>query len=62
MLIQTKIQISIPDYCPKCDHKLYHVNALDTEARIYLVWCPNYSCRYCVEYEKDNKGEIKICL
>ena len=54
--------LSIPICCPKCDHRLCHVNALDTEAKIYMVWCPESTCRYCVEYEKSGNGEIKKCL
>lgn len=62
MLIQKKLTVSISEYCPKCDHKLNHVNALDTEAKIYFCWCPNYKCRFCVEFEKKGSGEIIKCL
>ena len=62
MLIHKKPLISIPILCPKCNNKLHHVNALDTEAKIYMVFCLNYKCRYCVEYEKDVNGDIFICL
>jgi len=60
--ISNRVSLSIPDYCPKCGYKLYHVNALDTKAKIYMVWCPDSTCRYCVEYEKNDNGEIKKCL
>ena len=62
MLIQTEMLLSIPIHCPKCDHRLYHVNALDTKAKIYMIWCPESTCRYCVEYEKNGNGAIRKCL
>lgn len=60
--INTKIKISIPVYCPKCDHKLNHVNALDSKAKVYLVYCPNSGCRFAREFKKcPNCGEL-ICV
>ena len=67
MLINTKIQFSIPKYCPECETKntksiLHHVNALDTKAKIYMVFCSNPKCRFCREYKKcPNCGEL-LCL
>jgi len=60
--ISNRVSLSIPDYCPICDHKLNHVNALDTKARVYFVYCPNSGCRFAREYKKcPNCGEL-ICL
>jgi NAD-dependent DNA ligase len=60
-LLQEKSQqkhkeIKIPVYCPLCATKLHHVNALDTEAKIYMVYCLN--CRFCKEWDLIN-GELK---
>ena len=40
----------ILDYCPICGNKLNHVNAIETEARLYLVWCSNFNCRFVKDY------------
>ena len=29
----------IPDVCPKCGKKLVHVNAMDMECKLYVVYC-----------------------
>lgn len=50
------IEFRILPFCPKCGGALSHVNALDTEARLYLVWCPNFRCRFVREYTLE---EIK---
>lgn len=52
--IQTKIYMKIPQECPKCGNKLHHVNALDTKAQIYIVFCLNrpHKCKWCKEYTK----------
>lgn len=61
VLLRTKIQLSIPDYCPECKNSLHHVNALDTKAKIYMVFCKNLKCKYCREYKPcPNCGEL-IC-
>ena len=63
VLIKKNIQVSIPDYCPECGERLHHVNALDTRAKVYMVFCRNSkNCRYCREYKPcPNCGEL-ICL
>lgn len=64
-MVQTtkkKLELVIPNICPVCEFKLKHVNALDTEAEVYFVYCPNTGCRWCREYKKcPNCGEL-ICL
>ena len=60
--IQKNISLSIPDYCPKCNYRLCHVNALDTRAKVYFVYCPDSGCRWCREYKQcSNCGEL-ICI
>ena len=62
ILIKAKNQVSIPDYCPKCGERFYHVNALNTKARSYIIFCRNPKCRYCREFKPcPNCGEL-ICL
>lgn len=51
-------EIRIPVYCPLCASKLKHVNALDTECKIYFVWCPSNRCRFCLEWDLID-GELK---
>lgn len=51
-------EIKIPVYCPICASKLRNVNALDTEAEIYFVWCPNSNCKFCKEWDIID-GELK---
>jgi len=36
---------NIPKTCPKCGTELKYTDALK-ECNWYLVWCPNYKCRY----------------
>lgn len=61
-MMQIQKPISIPDYCPICDERLYHVNALDTKAKCYIVFCKNPKCRFCQEYKQcQNCGEL-VCL
>jgi len=43
---------NIPIYCPKCGSKLHVVNALQTEAKIIFIYCPNSKCRYAEEFEE----------
>jgi hypothetical protein len=43
---------NIPTVCPKCGSKLRIVNALQSEARIIFIYCPNSKCRYAEEYEE----------
>lgn len=63
VFIKTKILKSIPHYCPNCNGKLHHVNALDTKAQLYMVFCLNTNgkgklvCKYCQEWRK---GELEI--
>lgn len=59
MIIKTKIQTSIPSKCPKCNSELHHVNALDTRARVYMIFCRNTKCKYAREYKPcRNCGEL----
>ena len=63
--IQSRTIISIPLICPECEKKnviskLNHVNAIDTEARLYMVFCLNPKCRYCQDYIVNN-GDIIKC-
>jgi hypothetical protein len=51
-------EIEIPIFCPWCSTKLKHVNAIDTEAKIYFVYCPQPKCRYCKEWRLID-GKIK---
>lgn len=53
---------ALPDICPKCNCRLKHVNAIDTEAKTYFIYCPNSGCRYAVEYRicKSCGGWVKI--
>ena len=66
VLIPQFTKLGIPNLCPKCNGKLYHVNALDTKAKIYMVFCLNtnkrgkYVCKFCKEWrlnEFNNKLE-----
>ena len=51
--LQTKIyKPLIPSFCPKCESKLHHVNALDTNAEIYMIFCTNPKCKYCEDWRK----------
>lgn len=34
-------------FCPKCGEILDYVNALDTEAKFFMIWCRN--CDYVKE-------------
>jgi hypothetical protein len=43
---------NIPTICPRCGSKLRIVNALQTEARIIFIYCPNSKCRYAEEFEE----------
>ena len=56
-------RIKIPDLCPKCGEKLQHVNALDTKAHCYMVWCNNLDCRFVQDYYyiEDMKEVIFKC-
>ena len=60
MVLIPKLKNNIPSKCPICQNKLNHVNALDTEAKIYMVWCSNTKCRFCREYTL--KEGVLICL
>jgi len=60
MVLIPKLKNNILSKCPKCKNKLNHVNALDTEAKIYMVWCPKLKCRFCREYQ-FKKG-VLVCL
>lgn len=59
--IQQNKSFSIPNVCPECNERLHHVNALDTKAKIYMVFCRNPKCRYCQDWNKKLtvKGVIK---
>ena len=62
MQINKNKLFTIPSNCPKCDTKLRHVNALNTEAKCYFVYCPIPQCRFCREYKIcPNCGEY-VCL
>jgi hypothetical protein len=54
-----KEDVRVLEYCPLCSTKLRHVNALDTEAKIYFVYCPQPKCRYCEEYKFVNDILVK---
>ena len=41
--------VKFPDKCPKCGTKLKYTDALQ-ECNWYLVWCPNYRCRWSEIY------------
>jgi len=43
---------NIPTICPKCGSKLKMVNALQTNAKIIFIYCPNSRCRYVEEFEE----------
>ena len=62
VVIHQKVNISIPDYCPKCDYKLNHVNALNSRAKSYLVYCPNFNCKFCREYKMCSNCGGLVCL
>lgn len=51
VLIRTNLVIELPKECPKCGRKLHYVNALETEARLFMVFCKNSKCRYCSEVQ-----------
>ena len=62
--IQTRVMINIPLFCPDCDKKnvvskLYHVNAIDTKAKLYMVFCLNPKCRFCQDFTINNGDVIK---
>jgi len=40
---------NVPLVCPKCGAKLKHTDALQ-ECNWYLVFCPNYRCRWSEIY------------
>lgn len=45
----------IPTLCPKCGGKLTHVNAIDTEAKLYMVFCKSNpeKCRWCKNWKLE---------
>ena len=51
VLIRTNLVLELPNKCPNCDAKLEHINALKTEAKLYMVFCKNPKCRYCAEIQ-----------
>lgn len=51
VLIRTNLILELPSKCPNCGDKLTHVNALKTEAKLYMVFCKNSRCRYCAEIQ-----------
>lgn len=55
--ILLKKNITILTICPKCGNKLKHVPALDTEAKMYLVWCDNLKCRFVQDYYLPEKAK-----
>lgn len=40
-------QLENIDFCPKCGNILHYVNALETEAKLFFVWCSE--CEYVKE-------------
>jgi len=50
--VEDKTSSNIPTTCPKCGTKLRIVNALQTEAKIIFIYCPNSKCRWAEEYEE----------
>lgn len=47
MVAIEKPKTVIPDICPECGENLHHVNALDSEAGLYMVFCRNLKCKWC---------------
>lgn len=63
VVVNAKITLSIPDFCPECGGKLNHVNALDTKAKVYMIFCKNpKSCRFCREYKLCPNCGVLVCL
>lgn len=54
--IQTKIYYynKVPSICPKCKSNLHHVNALNTSAKVYMVFCTNPKCKYCEDWSRED--------
>lgn len=53
---------ALPSFCPDCDSKLKHVNAIDTKARTYFIYCPNSGCKWCREFKVCPSCGEWICL
>lgn len=52
VFIRTNLVLELPNRCPNCgDKSLEHVNALKTEAKLYMVFCRNPKCRYSAEIQ-----------
>ena len=65
ILVRTNLVLELPSKCPNCEGKLNHVNALKSEAKLYMVFCRNPKCRYCAEIQiRTHLGkEVKVnCL
>ena len=67
IISQKKALFSIPSFCPECEKKgmvsrLKHVNALDSEAKVYMVFCANPKCRFCREYKLCPSCGEYVCL
>lgn len=62
MQIPLKNRNVIPNYCPKCDSKLYHINALKTKARSYMVYCSVNGCNWLREFKKCSHCGEFVCL
>lgn len=42
---------NIPKRCKYCNEKMCKVDALQILG-LYMVWCPNSRCRWCVIFEE----------
>lgn len=49
----------IPKNCPICGGDLHYIDATETEAEVYIVFCRNTkTCKYCQEWDKK---DLKRC-
>jgi len=66
--IRENLVIELPKKCPRCEGKIDYSNALNTEAKLFMVFCKNPRCHYCAEiqiriYHNGYGKEVKArCL
>ena len=53
------LKIEMLVLCPKCGSELTHINALNSEAKMYIVYCKNNNCGFTKDYYIKSKVIIK---
>jgi len=46
---QFEIIISFQDKCPECHHPLKFINAVNTESKLFMIYCSN--CKFQKEFQ-----------